>query len=370
MFHSQNPSGTPRPRRRRIAAMLGALGISLALVACSTPAAAPPGQNSAPNQSGDSKGEGTLPKVTIGVGGQTLLTYLPTTLADQLGYFEEEGVDVELQDLQGGSKALTAMLGGSTDVTSGYYEHSIQLQAKNQQVQAFVNIGLSPSLALVIAPKNVDTIKGIDDLVGKNVGVTAPGSSTDMFLKYLLVKNGKKPTDVAVSGIGAGSSAVAAVENNQVDAAIMLEPDLSVLSKRLGTPATLLEDVRTTEGIERVFGTATWPSSCLYAKPEWLEQNPETASKVARAMVRALEFVEANSAEDIAAQMPESFSAGDPGLYAEAIAAIKDSFSKDGVFPQQGVEAVLDTQRVANPEVGDAEIDLSKTYTDEYLAGN
>jgi NitT/TauT family transport system substrate-binding protein len=58
-------------------------------------------------------------KVTIGVGGQTLLTYLPTTLAEELGYYEEQGLDVDLQDLQGGSKALTAMIGGSTEVTSG-----------------------------------------------------------------------------------------------------------------------------------------------------------------------------------------------------------------------------------------------------------
>jgi NitT/TauT family transport system substrate-binding protein len=351
-----------RHRRRNLFRPLALLAsAALALSACGAPAAAPPGQGG----TGAAGGEGT--KVIIGVGGQTLLTYLPTTLAQELGYYKDEGLNVELQDLQGGSKALTAMVGGSTNVTSGYYEHTIQMQAKKQPIKAFVNMGQSSGLALLVSPKNERKIKSIADLKGKNVGVTSPGSSTDMFVKFLLAKNGLKQTDAAVSAIGAGSSAVAAVEQNQVDAAVMLEPDVSVLAKRIGHDPVLLEDVRTVEGLKEVFETGSWPSSSLYAKTEWLDQNKETAGKLAKAIKRTLEFIAGHSGEEIAAKMPEKFAGGDKALYAKVIEDLKKTLSKDGSFTEDGAQAVLKTQRVANPEVGDKDIKLEDTYTNEFV---
>ena len=293
---------TQKATRRRGRVLLRPLtliaSVALALSACGAPAAAPPGQ------SGSAAAGGGGGKVVIGVGGQTLLTYLPTTLAQQLGYYKDEGVDVELQDLQGGSKALTAMIGGSTNVTSGYYEHTIQMQAKNQQIKAFVDMGQSSGLALLVSPKNEGQIKSIADLKGKNVGVTAPGSSTDMFVKFLLAKNNMQQSDAAVSAIGAGSSAVAAVEQGQVDAAVMLEPDVSVLTKRIGHTPVILEDVRSSEGLKEVFATDSWPSACLYAKTDWLNQNKDTAAKLAKAIKRTLEYITGHSGAEIAAKMP------------------------------------------------------------------
>lgn len=362
----QSPAVSEGWSRRRVLSVAGITAAGLALAACGAPSAAPPGQAGTAGASG-AAGGGPGAKVIIGVGGQTLLTYLPTTLAQQLGYYKEEGVDVELQDLQGGSKALTAMIGGSTQVTSGYYEHTIQMQAKNQSIKAFVDMGLSSGLALVVAPKNEGSIKGIADLKGKNVGVTAPGSSTDMFVKYLLSKNGYQPTDASVSAIGAGSSAVAAVQNNQVDAAVMLEPDISVLAKQLGKTPVILQDVRTVGGLKAVFGTDSWPSACLYAKTDWIEKNSDTAGKLAKAIKRTLEYISQHSGQEIAEKMPANFAGGDKAQYAKVIDDLKKTLSKDGTFTADGAKAVLKTQQVANPEVGNKSIDLSKTYTNDYV---
>jgi NitT/TauT family transport system substrate-binding protein len=349
-------------RRARIRPLTLIAAAALALSACGTPSAAPPGQSGGAAAGGDGS-----PKVTIGIGGQTLLTYLPTTLAQELGYYKEAGVNVELQDLQGGSKALTAMIGGSTNVTSGYYEHTIQMQAKNQQIKAFVDMGRSSGLALLVSPKNEGKIKTLADLKGKNVGVTSPGSSTDMFIKYLLAKNGMQKTDASVSAIGAGSSAVAAVEQGQVDAAVMLEPDVSVLTKRIGHDPVILEDVRSADGLKEVFETDAWPSSSLYAKTEWLDANKETAGKLAKAIKRTLEFIAGHSGEEIAAKMPAKFAGDDKALYAKVIEDLKVTLSKDGTFTEDGVQAVLKTQQVANPEVGNKDIKLAETYTNEFL---
>src|SRR5215472_2123722 len=125
-------------------------------------------------------------KVTIAVGGAGCLCYLPTVLAEQLGEYKKAGVDVEMVNFKGGSQALTAVLGGSADVVSGYFDHCVNLAAKNQALQAFVVYDRYPGLTLVVGPKNTATIATVKDLAGKRVGVSAPGSSTDFFLKYLL----------------------------------------------------------------------------------------------------------------------------------------------------------------------------------------
>ena len=72
------------------------------------------------------------PKVSIAVGGAGCLCYLPTVLAKQLGEYDKAGVEVELIDFKGGSQALQAVIGGSADVVSGYYDHCVNLAAKGQ----------------------------------------------------------------------------------------------------------------------------------------------------------------------------------------------------------------------------------------------
>src|SRR4029077_4773203 len=63
--------------------------------------------------------------VRIAIGGQNQMVYLPTTLAQELGFYHDEGIDAELQDFAGGAKSLQALVGGSADVVSGFYYHTI-----------------------------------------------------------------------------------------------------------------------------------------------------------------------------------------------------------------------------------------------------
>src|SRR6202795_2860249 len=144
-------------------------------------------------------------KVTLAVGGAGCLCYLPTMLAEQLGEYKKAGVEVEIVDFKGGSQSLTAVIGGSADVVSGYFDHCVNLAAKNQALVAFVTYDRYPGLVLTVSPKHADAVKSVKDLAGKKVGVSAPGSSTDFFLKYLLKKNGVDATGVAVIGGGRGA---------------------------------------------------------------------------------------------------------------------------------------------------------------------
>src|SRR5690349_5609998 len=207
-------------------------------------------------------------KVTIAVGGGACLCYLPTVLAKQLGEYDKAGLSVELVDLKGGSDALKAVLGGSADVVSGYFDHCVNLAAKKQELQAFVVYDRYPGLVLVVAPSRTNDIKSVKDLAGKKVGVSAPGSSTDFFLKYMLKKNGVDPTSAAVIGVGLGATAVAAMEQGQLDAAVMLDPSVTVL-QGAHPDLKILADTRTQKDTLALFG-GEYPGGALYTTTAWI----------------------------------------------------------------------------------------------------
>ena len=360
-----------RPRVRLLLNLVATAALLLSLGACAQKpgegggGASGGGGGTAPASGGPASG-GT---VRMGVGGQPLLVYLPTTLAQQLGYYKEAGVDVQLDDLQGGSKALQALQGGSVDVVSGFYDHTIQMAAKGKEVKAFVGMLQYPSVVLAVSPKAKKPIKTIKDLQGATVGVTAPGSSTDFFLKFLLRKNGLSPDAAPVVAIGGDATAVAAMENGKVDAAVMIDPSLSQLQKRVGKDnLVILSDTRTAEGVQNAFGVSTYPAAVLYSTGDWINKNPDTTRKLAGAIQRTLTWIQGHSAEEIAAKMPPQYAGDDKSVYVASIEAAKKAYSPDGMIHEDGAKEVLSVLKQSIPEVGSATIDLSKTYTNEYLA--
>ena len=321
----------------------------------------------APSSSGGGAGGGDeTGEVTIAVGGQAAMVYLPTTLAQELGYYEEEGLDVAIEDFEGGSEALQSLLGGSADVVSGFYDHTIQMAAKGKELKSFVTMLKYPGLKLIVAPGHESEIDSPADLDGKVVGVTAPGSSTDLFLKYLLSKNDLAPEAASVTAIGATSTAVAAMEKGKVDAGVMVEPAPSALEARAGE-LEVLADTSTQEGVEETFEVDSYPASVFYSSTEWIEANPETAEKLARAITKTLEYIESHSVEEIMAEMPEEFVGAEPEIYKAGMEASLETFSTDGVMEKEGPEAVYEVLSLSLDEVENADIDVTNTYTNEFV---
>jgi len=304
-------------------------------------------------------------KVTIAIGGASCLCYLPTVLAKQLGEYEKAGVNVEMVDFKGGSQALTAVLGGSADVVSGYFDHCVNLAAKNQLMQAFVVYDRYPGFALVVSPKHADKVKSVKDLANLKVGVSAPGSSTDFFLKFMLKKNGVDPNSVAVIGIGLGATAVAAMEQGSVEAAIMLDPAITQLQGR-NKDLRILVDTRTQKDTLDVFG-GEYPGGALYTRLDWIEKNPKAAQALTTAIVNTLKWIHTHTPEEIMAKMPAELIGADKALYLEALKNTLPMFSETGKMDPKGAKAVLDVFSQSSEAVAKAKIDLSKTYTNRFV---
>jgi len=305
------------------------------------------------------------PKVTVAIGGAGCLCYLPTVLAQQLGEFDKAGVQVELVDFKGGSQALTAVIGGSADVVSGYFDHCVNLAAKSQALQSFVVYDRYPGLALVVGPKQIGKINAVKDLADKKVGVSAPGSSTDFFLKFLLKKNGVDPNSVGVVGIGLAATAVAAMEQGSVDAAVMLDPAITQLQGR-NKDLKILSDTRTQKDTLAVFG-GEYPGGALYTKADWIAKNQAATQALTNAIVATLKWIHSHSAEEIMAKMPDNLIGPDKELYLAALKNTIPMYSTTGLMDPKGAQAVLDVFSQSSPEVANAKIDLSKTYTNTFV---
>ncbi len=305
-----------------------------------------------------------MPKVTLAIGGASCLCYLPTMLAQQLGEFKKAGVDVNVVQFKGGSESLKAVLGGSADVVSGYFDHCVELQPKGQDLQSFVVYDRFPGFALVVSPKHTNEIKSVKDLANKKVGVSAPGSSTDFFLKYILHKNGIDPNSVGVIGVGLGASAIAAMEQGQIDAAIMLDPAVTVLSGKY-KDLRILSDTRSQKDTLAVFG-GEYPGGALYTKAGWIAAHPKEAQAMTNAILSTLKWIHSHSAEEITAKMPPEFTKN-KALYIAALKNTMSMYSNDGMMDPKGAKAVLDVFAQSSPAIAKAHIDLSKTYTNKFV---
>ena len=304
------------------------------------------------------------PKVSIAVGGKNLLYYLPLTIAEQLGYFKDEGLQVEISDFAGGAKALQALVGGSADVVSGAYEHTINMQSKGQIITAFVLQGRAPQIVVGVSNKTMPNYKTIADLKGKKIGVTAPGSSTNMVANFVLAKGGLKPTDVSFIGVGTAAGALSALRSGQIDAMSNLDPVNTMLEQK--KEIRIIADTRTLKDTNDLFG-GPMPAASLYAPEAFLKKYPNTSQALANAMVRSLKWLQKAGPSDIIKVVPENYLLGDRALYIDAFMKVREALSPDGSFPDNGPKTALKALQAFEPELATKTIDLSKTYTNELV---
>lgn len=169
-------------------------------------------------------------EVTIMVGGYEKQIYLPAKLAESLGYFKDEGLDVELLNEAAGVDAENEMLAGVVQGVVGFYDHCVDLQAKGKFVESVVQFSQAPGEVELVSNKYPD-VKSMADLKGKNLGVTGLGSSTNFLTQYLMVKSGVQLADFTSVPVGAGATFIAAMQQDKIQAGMTTEPTISRLLK-------------------------------------------------------------------------------------------------------------------------------------------
>lgn len=308
---------------------------------------------------------GTPETIKIMVGGIDKVIYLPAKLTEQLGYFKDQGLNVELMTEPSGVNAEVAMLAGEVDGVVGFYDHTVDLQSKGKCAESVVQFADVPGEVEMVSNAQADKIKSPADFRGKKLGVTSPGSSTDFLTQALAAKGGLTIADYTTVKAGAGGTFVAAITNGGIDAGMTTDPTAAQLLTQ--QQAQILLDMRTVEGTKAALG-GLYPAASLYMDCAWVAAHKPAVQKLANALVKGLQFINTHTAAEIAQKMPADYYKSGLDLYVRAINDSKGMFNSDGKMKLEGAQNVLAVLSLANPSVKAKKdtIDLSKTYTTEF----
>ncbi|MGF7236402.1 MAG: ABC transporter substrate-binding protein [Frankia sp.] len=331
------------------------LAAAAALVACSS--------SSSSSSSASGSGSGSAKKTTVkmAVASITVLPTLPLQIAINNGIFAKHGIDLKVQLTGSGSKSLAAQLAGQVDITANFYEQTIQTAALGKHITSFVELTTMPGYALLVDKKGAGKINSVADLVGKKVGVSAPGSAGAFFVDYLLSKAGKKPGSASFVGIGIGASAVAAVEHGTVDAAVLYDPDLSQVLSR-DSSAHILLDARKPANAQPIFGESSYPSMSLYGDSSWVTSHPQIVQELTASVTEAEQYLHSTPPAQIMSHLSKDSIGPDRSFFQNVLTSTIPYISTDGKIDQSGADAVLRVQTAADPAVAKSKIDLPSTF--------
>lgn len=318
----------------------------------------------APALRAQTDGVASLGRLSVAVGGQGVLYHLPLALADRLGYFRAEGLDVTLKDYPAGALALQAVQEGVADVCSGAFEHTIRQQLRGQSFRSLVLQGRAPQLALGVSLRALPGYKDLGDLAGRRVGVSSLGSSTHLAAGLLLARVGIGARDVSFVGVGSGTAAVNALRSGQVHALCHADPLMTLLEQK--ADMRIVGDLRSLKSAQDILGGAM-PASCLYAPQAWVQKQPAQAQALANGVVHALKWLQTAAPADLVKVVPAGFLLGDRGVYLAAFGRVRETYSTNGLLPEEGAATALRVLSRVHPEMGDGKVDLTRTFTNDFV---
>jgi NitT/TauT family transport system substrate-binding protein len=297
------------------------------------------------------------------VGGLDKQVYLPVLLAQRLGLFAEQGLEVELLDDASGVRAEEQLLTGAVQGVVGFYDHAIVLQARGKFVRSVVQLSRTPG-EVVVAGARAAQLRSPADFKGRALGVAGLGGSTHWLMQYLGQSHGVRVADMEF--VPLRSSALSdALAQGRVDAVMTTEPAATRLLR--AGQGRLLLDLRTPEATAAALG-GPYPGACLYMAPAWVEAHRAEVQKLANALVRALRYIDTHTAADLAARLTERDLGGDRAAWIAALSAGKSMFIPDGRMPADGPANVLRVLGQAQRAVQGQPIDLARTFTTEFVA--
>jgi len=336
------------------------LALAVATVAAGVPACSSSGSSSSAQNAADTS---TPVAVKLAVSNITNQSYIPLLLAQQLGFFKKQGLNVSIANVNSGSQTFTMLAAKQVQGVVGFMDHDIDLTAKGSPTESVVQLLQAPGMVEMVRTDEADTITTPAGLAGKNVGVTGIGGSTEFLADYLAAHNGGGT--IHAVGVTSGAPLLASMTNKQIDAAVTTEPSItSLLSKKL---AKIIVDMRSVTGTQAALG-GPYPGTALSVQNAWAKANPTTVQKLVNALVEALHWIQQHSAAQIVDQLPATYYAG-PGkaAYTQALANEIGMYSPTGLMPTDGPQSIYRVLSLFDPAVKGHTVDLSQVYTETFV---
>jgi sulfonate transport system substrate-binding protein len=313
--------------------------------------------------SGGSGGSAQRVSLKIMVGGLNKQIYLPNMLAQRLGYFNEQNLDVTLIDEASGQSSEEQVLTGNVDAGSGSYNHTQELQPQSKFLETVVQLQLAPGEAEVVKADEAGQIRSAADLRGKNLGVTELGSGTQTLTSAIVGRQGITTDQVHFIPVGAGDTFIAGMQQGKIDAGMTTEPTISrIVNTGVGK---VLVDLRTPESTRAALG-GDYPFISVFMTNDYVNSHKDVVQRLVNAYVKTLKYIASHTAAEITDQMPQDYWSSDKAAYIAALDNQKSTFTTDGRMPVSGPQLVNDIELKYVPSMKGTSVDLSKTYTNEF----
>jgi NitT/TauT family transport system substrate-binding protein len=261
------------------------------------------------------------------------IVYLQIDLARSLHYFQDAGLDVQIDSLRVGADAANELLKRRVNFSANSIDHVITLGANNGHLKMVASFTDLPTVTLVVRRDLRSQIRSIADLKGRRIGVTSFGSGTHVLAASILKKSGYSLKDVTILAVGAGDSLIAAMKKKQIDAALSTDP--TTIRLLLDGDASLLLDMVTFEETQRVF-QGSYQFTGLLTRDDVIQHDPALVQKMVDVMVRANHYIATHSAAEIAAALPPQI-VQDRYIYIKSLEHSRPAFSRDGLVTPESV---------------------------------
>lgn len=303
------------------------------------------------------------PRLVMAVGARMSLQHLPLTIAERLGYYAAEGLEVEVLDLGTGVRAQQAVLEGAADVACGAFDDFLALHARKQLHRAFVLLGRAPQIAFGVSRRYMPNYRQVSDLKGVAIGIAAPGSSAMLVARLVLARAGLSPSDLRFVEVGGVVAALQAIRSGQLDAIVHTEPVMTMLEQK--GDVRIIADTRSLKGANEVFAGMVAANS-LHASADYIEQHPNTVQALANAVVRALKWLQTAGPSDLIKAVPDAYLLGDRALYLASFGKVRESIALDGLFAEDAVKNIMRIVGRLEPALQLDRIDLDRLFTNTF----
>ncbi len=349
--------------RSRIPAFVLITGLIAA--ACGGSGSAGPAATTAGGAAASAATQAAPTKVSVMVGGLNKQIYLPNKLTEALGYFKDQNLIVDLIDEPSGKDTTVEVVAGNVDFGSGSYDHAIDIAAAGKSITMVTLLLQEPGEFVMVSKQKAGTIKSPKDWKGVSAGVTSIGSGTHTLMRAMAIKAGLNVADVNFVSAGAGDTFIAAMKQGKIDVGITTQP--TVLRMQKTGDGQLLVDLSKPETTRAALG-GDYPFISLFARADYIAKNKDVTQRVVNAYVKTLKWIQTHTPLEIAEKLPADYYGGDKDAYVQALKDSMGMFSPDGKMTKGAPEFELSLLKQFNENVQkNPNIDLSKTYTDEFV---
>jgi NitT/TauT family transport system substrate-binding protein len=341
--YAVHPDPRSRPvGRRSVLLSATAAGVSALLSACGKGGAPTVGAaaSAGPSATAGTAANAVTESIDLPYCSQVLCG-VPLEVGVKRGFFEAEGIKVNLVYMKGGALAMQALLGGSVDFVGTGLDVLVSAVAAGKQANMIASLSSLPFFALVTAPKS--DITAISGLRGKTIGVANINTTDHLLARYLLEKNGISPD--AVSFAPLGPNLFDGLRTGQVNAGLVQEPALTRLQD-LGS--TVLVNFMDRTQVDQLLG-GPYQFFGLNTRPDVLTKRPETAAKLVRALTRTNDWIRANPGSAIVDNLPgQLLTDADREIFARRLDAVRTNLYPESLtIEKSSVQRVIDVQTSA-----------------------